>query len=66
MDEKESSSFTEDDDFFYDNEFAGKILKEVEDARSGRTETYSLDEVRAHCGLTDKEGSSNASNSRSD
>ena len=27
------------------------ILKDIEDYRSGRLETYSIDEVRAHCGL---------------
>ncbi len=29
------------------------ILKDVEDYRRGKLETYSLDEVRKHCGLDD-------------
>lgn len=29
------------------------ILKDIEDYRAGRLETYSIDEVRAHCGLDD-------------
>lgn len=32
-------------------EYEYGILKQVEDYRAGRLETYSLDEVRAHCGL---------------
>lgn len=34
-------------------EYEYGILKQVEDYRAGRLETYSLDEVRAHCGLAD-------------
>ena len=29
------------------------ILKDIEDYRAGRLETYSIDEVRTHCGLDD-------------
>lgn len=32
-------------------EYEYGILKQVEDYRAGRLETYSLDEVRAHCDL---------------
>lgn len=32
-------------------EYEYGILQQVEDYRAGRLETYSLDEVRAHCGL---------------
>lgn len=32
-------------------EYEYGILKDIEDYRSGRLETYSIDEVRAHCGL---------------
>lgn len=32
-------------------EYEYGILKDVEDYRAGRLETYSLEEVRAHCGL---------------
>ena len=34
-------------------EYEYGILKQVEDFRAGRLETYSLDEVREHCGLED-------------
>ena len=34
-------------------EYEYGILKQVEDYRAGRLETYSLDEVREHCGLED-------------
>lgn len=34
-------------------EYEYGILKDIEDYRAGRLETYSLDEVRAHCGLED-------------
>lgn len=34
-------------------EYEYGILKQVEDFRAGRLETYSLDEVREHCGLAD-------------
>lgn len=34
-------------------EYEYGILQQVEDYRAGRLETYSLDEVRAHCGLAD-------------
>ncbi len=29
------------------------ILRDVEEYRAGRLETYTLDEVKAHCGLAD-------------
>ena len=32
-------------------EYEYGILKDIEDYRAGRLETYSSDEVRAHCGL---------------
>ena len=32
-------------------EYEYRILKDIEDYRAGRLETYSIDEVRAHCGL---------------
>lgn len=32
-------------------EYEYGILKDIEDHRAGRLETYSIDEVRAHCGL---------------
>jgi RHH-type rel operon transcriptional repressor/antitoxin RelB len=31
-------------------EYEYGILKDIEDYRAGRLETYSIDEVRAHCG----------------
>lgn len=34
-------------------EYEYGILKQVEDFRAGRLETYSLDEVREHCDLED-------------
>lgn len=34
-------------------EYEYGILKDVEDYRAGRLETYSIDEVKAHCGLAD-------------
>ncbi|MDY4533773.1 MAG: antitoxin [Tractidigestivibacter sp.] len=34
-------------------EYEYGILKQVEDFRAGRLETYSIDEVREHCGLED-------------
>ena len=34
-------------------EYEYGILKQVEDWRAGRLETYSIDEVREHCGLAD-------------
>lgn len=34
-------------------EYEYRILKDVEDIRAGRQETYSLDEVMEHCGLDD-------------
>ena len=34
-------------------EYEFGILKDIEDYRAGRLETYSLAEVRAHCGLDD-------------
>lgn len=34
-------------------EYEYGILKQVEDYRAGRLETYSMDEVKAHCGLED-------------
>lgn len=35
-------------------EYEYGILKDVEDYRAGRLETYSLDEVRSHCELDDQ------------
>lgn len=32
-------------------EYEYGILKDIEDYRAGRLETYSIDEVREHCGL---------------
>lgn len=32
-------------------EYEYGIMRQVEDYRAGRLKTYSLDEVRAHCGL---------------
>ena len=32
-------------------EYEYGILKDIEDYRAGRLETYSIDEVRAHCSL---------------
>ena len=34
-------------------EYEYGILRDIEDNRAGRLETYSIDEVRAHCGLAD-------------
>lgn len=34
-------------------EYEYGILGDIEDYRAGRLETYSIDEVRAHCGLAD-------------
>ena len=34
-------------------EYEYGILKDIEDYRTGKLETYSVDEVRAHCGLAD-------------
>lgn len=34
-------------------EYEYGILRDIEDYRAGRFETYSIDEVRAHCGLAD-------------
>ena len=34
-------------------EYEYGILKDIEDYRAGRLETYSIDEVKAHCGLAD-------------
>lgn len=34
-------------------EYVYGILKDVEDARAGKLETYSIEEVKAHCGLAD-------------
>lgn len=34
-------------------EYEYGILRDIEDYRAGRLETYSIDEVRAHCGLAD-------------
>lgn len=34
-------------------EYEYGILKDLEDYRAGRLKTYSIDEVRAHCGLED-------------
>ena len=34
-------------------EYEYGILEQVEDFRAGRLETYSIDEVREHCGLED-------------
>ena len=34
-------------------EYEYGILKDIEDYRAGRLETYSIDEGRAHCGLAD-------------
>lgn len=34
-------------------EYEYGILRQVEDWRAGKLETYSLDEVRTHCGLED-------------
>lgn len=34
-------------------EYEYGILKDIEDYRASRLETYSIDEVRAHCGLAD-------------
>ena len=34
-------------------DFEYGILRDIEDYRAGRLETYSIDEVRAHCGLAD-------------
>lgn len=36
-----------------DLEFIYDLKQQSEDWRAGRLETYSLDEVRAHCGLDD-------------
>ena len=34
-------------------EYEYGVMKKVEDWRAGRLETYSIDEVVAHCGLAD-------------
>jgi RHH-type rel operon transcriptional repressor/antitoxin RelB len=34
-------------------EYEYGLLQQVEDYRSGKLETYSLEEVRQHCGLAD-------------
>ena len=34
-------------------EYEYGILRDIEDYRASRLETYSIDEVRAHCGLAD-------------
>lgn len=34
-------------------EYEYGILKDIEDSRAGRLETYSIDEVKSHCGLED-------------
>lgn len=34
-------------------EYEYGILRDIEDYRAGRLETYSIDEVMAHCGLAD-------------
>ena len=34
-------------------EYEYGILRDIEDYRAARLETYSIDEVRAHCGLAD-------------
>ena len=34
-------------------EYEYGILKDIEDYRAGRLETYGIDEVKAHCGLAD-------------
>lgn len=34
-------------------EYEYGILKDIEDYRAGRLETYSFEEVKAHCGLED-------------
>lgn len=34
-------------------EYEYGVMKKVEDWRAGRLETYSIDEVVAHCGLSD-------------
>lgn len=34
-------------------EYEYGLLRQVEDWRAGRLETYTLDEVRRHCGLAD-------------
>ena len=34
-------------------EYEYGILRDIEDYRAGRLEPYSIDEVRAHCGLAD-------------
>lgn len=34
-------------------EYEYGILKDVEDYRAGRLKTYTIDEVREHCGLDD-------------
>lgn len=34
-------------------EYEYGLLRQVEDWRAGRLETYTLDEVRQHCGLED-------------
>ena len=34
-------------------EYEYGILRDIEDYRAGSLETYSIDEVRAHCGLAD-------------
>ena len=34
-------------------EYEYGILKDIEDCRAGKMETYSIDEVREHCGLAD-------------
>lgn len=36
-------------------EYEYGILKDIEDYRAGRLETYSIDEVRAHCGLSHRQ-----------
>lgn len=36
-----------------DLEYALSLYKQVEDFRAGRLKTYTLDEVKAHCGLSD-------------
>ena len=41
-------------------EYEYGILKDIEDYRAGRLETYSIDEVRAHCGHSVAHSNENA------
>lgn len=45
--------FGDDTDLPVSSEHEERILKQVEDFRAGRLETFSLDEVEEHLGLAD-------------